>query len=86
MARAVTMTKVKNLTREIRRESAAVDATVEAIRHLVTNRDPSLGTISDFLASPQGAYARGNLQEMLNVIDGNSALLREMLVMPGGEL
>ena len=85
MARPVTKTKVRTLTREIRREADRVANTVDAVAHLVSTKPTGFPTIGAFLESPQGNYARGNLQEMLNVIDGTSAQLRELLVEPGGE-
>lgn len=76
--RPVTRTRVHDLAREIRREAKEIDQTVESMHWVATMR-LGMPSLQDFVADPQAEYAQERLREMLNVIEGNAALLREML-------
>jgi hypothetical protein len=77
---AVTKTKVKNLTRDIRRDADLIKDIVQSIDGLRANErlaglpvDDIPGTLARFDASQR------RVREALDQIDGTSALLREML-------
>lgn len=79
MASTVSKTRIAELTREIRREAKHVDNLVERVaggRNGLPKRD-----IPVALASLP--HTRELLQEALNIIDGNSALIRSLLDLEG---